>query len=136
MRLALATALALTTCAASSATAKAQPWWWWTQYGAVRAAASAFPTVLYWNIGCAGIGQHKFFSVPADWVRPNGTSPAIRTPGAVGQWKFSRFLCIVYRDGQPPLIFTLLPGAGEYDFALLPVSTATNTLSKPFHNGR
>jgi hypothetical protein len=114
----------------------ASPWWWWTQEGAVRAAGTAFPTSPYWNVGCGGIGAHRFFNVAADWVRPNGTSPAIRTPSAAYHWKFQRFLCIAYLPKDPPLVFWLLPGAGEYDYELLPVATATNTLAHAIHNGR
>lgn len=131
-------ATALTVFAISSAgAANAQPWWWWTQQAASYSVGlTAFPNQPYWNVSCAGIGAHKFYLVAADHVRPNGTSPEQPSKAAEGVWKFSRFLCVVYRAGQTPLIFTLLPGAGQFDYELLPVPTATDTLVKPFHHGR
>jgi len=128
-------ALALSEVAVARSASLA-PWWWWTQAGASTAAETAFPGDPYWNIGCAGVGAHRFFDVPADYVRPDGTSPEIRTSQAAYRWKFQRFLCVLYRGSQPPLLFWLEPGAGEWDFVLLPVRTSNYTLTKPFHRGR
>jgi len=128
--------------ARGSANRQTQSGWWWTQAAAEQAVsphgeAGGLLSPIYWEYGCAGVGERRFYSARWSDVRPNGTSPeawaADTLTDGLNQWKFRRFLCIGYRHGgAPPIVFWLTTGPGEFELTISPVRGAPVTLSRSY----
>jgi hypothetical protein len=118
----VAMATALITVAAASAPARdekpSQSGWWWTQeWAAERAAFLAFGDDYYWTVGCAGVGQRRYYSKRVLAVGPGGDSVGQATRPKPA-WKFQRFRCL-HRQGGGWTDFELLV-RGDYAFAVAP----------------
>jgi len=91
--------------------------WWWTQdYAAERAALRWGGDAPYWNIGCAGIGSHRYFDIAAKAVGPDGQKVGIGV--ASSTWKWQHFRCLgLYRNGWTAFELYVL---GDFSFKIAP----------------
>jgi hypothetical protein len=105
--------------------------WWWTQgYAADEVALRWAGDAPYWNIGCAGIGTHRYYNVLAKAVGSRGQTIGSQAPGvARSTWKWQHFRCIrVLKNGWTAFEVYVLGDAG---FKITPPRGRRFVVTKP-----